>query len=409
MENRFQSIFDHVNEGILIANREGQVVAMNPMGRKMFGLTGQDGLPKTVEELIPDSVRSRHQEHRANYHENPHARPMGKNMVLSGLKKNGETFPIEISLSSYVSEGNQFVIAFIIDVTERRLQEEKIQLAYSQLQQLNNSLEKKVSDRTMVLEEALADLKRSKDELYQALQKERELNELKSRFVSTASHEFRTPLSTILSSVSLIEQYGALGDVEKIEKHIRRVKHSVHGLTEILEDILSLSRLEEGRIAIERKWIPLKIWIEEWIDELTPILKKGQAIRLEYSATLQFYSDHKILKNILMNLMSNAVKFSPEGAEIQIGVSERNGYLHMYVQDQGMGIPPGELPHLFQRFHRASNAIHVQGTGLGLSIVKKCLELLEGDIDVKSEIGKGTTFNLNLKICDNGKEDHFDH
>ena len=409
MENRFQSIFDHVNEGILIANREGEVVAMNPMGRKMFGLLDSDPLPARVEELVPASARGRHHEHREHYHQHPHARPMGKNMVLSGLKKGGDTFPVEISLSTYQSEGQEFVIAFIIDVTERREQEEKIKVAYAQLQQLNNSLEKKVLDRTMVLEEALADLERSKDELYLALQKERELNELKSRFVSTASHEFRTPLSTILSSVSLIEQYVAKGDTEKMDKHIFRVKNSVKGLTEILEDILSLSKLEEGKIEVDWKQIDLKHWIEEWMDELTPILKHGQRFQLNYNTKVEVVSDHKVLKNIILNILSNAVKFSPENSIIKIEVGVKNNQLQIQIEDNGMGIPAGELAHLFQRFHRASNATNVQGTGLGLSIVKKCLELLGGDIFVESELGKGTKFNIILKMHNHGKENHSDH
>jgi PAS domain S-box-containing protein len=409
MENRFQSIFDHVNEGILIANRAGEVLAMNPMGRIMFGLGEHDELPKKVEDLVPASARDKHQSHRENYHHHPHARPMGKNMVLSGLKKNGETFPVEISLSTYQSEGQDYVIAFIIDVTDRREQEEKIKEAYSQLQQLNNSLEKKVSDRTMVLEEALADLERSKEELFVALQKERELNELKSRFVSTASHEFRTPLSTILSSVSLIEQYVAKGDLDKMDKHINRVKNAVKGLTEILEDILSLSKLEEGKIQVQWKRINLKHWIQEWMDELHPILKKGQEFRLDFDAQEEIFSDHKLLKNVMLNLLSNAVKFSPEDKEIDIRVEEKDGELRISIRDSGMGIPVGEIPHLFQRFHRASNAMNIQGTGLGLSIVKKCTELLGGDIFVESEIGQGTTFNIILKNHYHGKEDHIDH
>ena len=409
MENRFQSIFDHVNEGILIANRLGQIVAMNPMGRRMFGFTGDDVLPKLVEDLVPDAAKSKHQTHRENYHQNPHSRPMGKNMMLSGLKRNGETFPVEISLSTYESEGQMFVIAFIIDVTERSEQEEKIKSAYSELQLLNNSLEKKVRDRTMVLEEALADLKRSKDDLYLALQRERELNELKSRFVSTASHEFRTPLSTILSSVALIDQYAGRGDIDKLHKHIHRIKHSVKGLTEILEDILSLSRLEEGKIQVEWNKIHLKNSLNEWLDELIPILKEGQTFQLHYHGSDEIHCDPKILKNVVINLLSNAVKFSPEDKKILMTVELNGDDFTLIIQDEGIGIPSLELNHLFQRFHRASNAVNIPGTGLGLSIVKRCVELLGGDIFVESTISKGTKFIIHLKVKDYGKEDHFNH
>jgi len=409
MENRFQSIFDHVNEGILIANRSGEIVAINPMGRTMFGIGAGEVNLGMVEDLVPLASRGRHEAHRMQYHEHPHARPMGKNMMLYGLKRTGETFPVEISLSTYESEGQMFVIAFIIDVTERREQEEKIKSAYNELQLLNNSLEKKVRDRTMVLEEALADLKRSKDDLFFALERERELNELKSRFVSTASHEFRTPLSTILSSVALIEQYAERKELDKIGKHIHRVKHSVKGLTEILEDILSLSKLEEGKIQLEWKMIHFENWLNECLDELAPILKEGQTFKLDYRGPHEVCSDPKVLKNIVVNLLSNAVKFSPENSQISIAVKEENGKLKLIFEDQGIGIPSSELEHLFQRFHRASNVVNIQGTGLGLSIVKKCVELLGGSIFVESTISKGTKFIIHLDSEKYGKENHLDH
>ena len=168
----------------------------------------------------------------------------------------------------------------------------------------------------------------------------------------------------------------AKGDTEKMDKHIFRVKNSVKGLTEILEDILSLSKLEEGKTEVDWKQIDLKHWIEEWMDELTPILKPGQRFQLNYNTKVEVVSDHKVLKNIILNILSNAVKFSPENSIIKIEVGVKNNQLQIQIEDNGMGIPAGELAHLFQRFHRASNATNVQGTGLGLSIVKKCLELL---------------------------------
>jgi signal transduction histidine kinase len=323
---------------------------------------------------------------------------MGQNMFLEGLKKDGSTFPIEISLSTYESEGERHVIAFIIDVTERKLQDEKIKQAYSALQSLNNSLEKKVLDRTMVLEEALVHLEASKAELSQALQKERELNELKSRFVSTASHEFRTPLSTISSSVSLIERYGELLDFEKQQKHISRIRQSVKGLTDILEDILSLSKLEEGRIVLSKQEVEFDFFIEEMLDELQPILKEGQSFKTQLQSGVKGVTDPKILRNILMNLLSNAIKFSFEHKPILVVLKEQNGEVEIEVKDQGAGISGFEIPHLFERFHRASNAINVPGTGLGLSIVKKCVELLNGTVEVKSKLEVGTSFVIKFNI-----------
>jgi signal transduction histidine kinase len=301
-------------------------------------------------------------------------------------------------LSTYESEGERHVIAFIIDVTERKLQDERIKQAYTALQTMNNSLEKKVLDRTMVLEEALVHLEASKVELSQALQKERELNELKSRFVSTASHEFRTPLSTISSSVSLIERYGELLDFEKQQKHISRIRQSVKGLTDILEDILSLSKLEEGRIVLNKQEVEFDFFIEEMLDELQPILKEGQSFRTQLQSGVTGVTDPKILRNILMNLLSNAIKFSFDHKPILVVLKEQNGEVEIEVKDQGAGIPGFEIPHLFERFHRASNAINIPGTGLGLSIVKKCVELLNGTVEVKSKLEEGTSFVIKFNI-----------
>lgn len=397
MEERFESIFNHANEGILIAHANGVIQVVNPRCSDMFGYEGNELVGQKIEVLVPAHVRGRHEGHRQSYHANPHARPMGKNMVLEGLRKDGTTFPVEISLSHYHEQGLSNVIAFIIDVTERNLQDQKIQEAYDALQALNNGLERKVLDRTLVLEEALANLENSKEELSKALQKERELNELKSRFVSTASHEFRTPLSTILSSIALVEQYGMKSDWDKQIKHVNRIRQSVRGLTEILEDILSLSKLEEGKIEAQIIDLNIKGIVADLLEELQTILKPGQQFDYHFEGDEHWMGDPKILRNTIMNLLSNAIKFSPEGKSIGVSVYSKDEELKMVVKDNGMGIPSSELPHLFQRFHRASNAINVQGTGLGLSIVKRCVELMNGEIHVASELEKGTEFTIVLK------------
>lgn len=398
MEERFESIFNHANEGILIAHADGVIQVVNPRCSSMFGYTGKELIGQRIEVLVPSNVRGRHEGHRRSYHDNPHARPMGKNMVLEGLRKDGSTFPVEISLSHYQEDGVSNVIAFIIDVTERKLQDQRIQEAYDALQAMNNSLERKVLDRTMVLEEALVNLEMSKEDLSKALQKERELNELKSRFVSTASHEFRTPLSTILSSIALVEQYGLKEDWEKQVKHVNRIRHSVRGLTEILEDILSLSKLEEGKIEVQWIDINIKELVADLIEELQTILKSGQTLRFHFEGEEHWVGDPRILRNTIMNLLSNAIKFSPESKPIMVSAYRLGDSVRIVVKDNGLGIPPSELQHLFQRFHRASNAINIPGTGLGLSIVKRCVELMNGEIHVESELEKGTQFTIVLKV-----------
>jgi signal transduction histidine kinase len=171
----------------------------------------------------------------------------------------------------------------------------------------------------------------------------------------------------------------------------------VRGLTEILEDILSLSKLEEGKIEAQIIDLNIKGIVADLLEELQTILKPGQQFDYHFEGDEHWMGDPKILRNTIMNLLSNAIKFSPEGKSIGVSVYSKDEELKMVVKDNGMGIPSSELPHLFQRFHRASNAINVQGTGLGLSIVKRCVELMNGEIHVASELEIGTEFTIVLK------------
>ena len=246
--------------------------------------------------------------------------------------------------------------------------------------------------------------KKSEEEIRKTLEKERQLNELKSRFVSMASHEFRTPLGSILSSTSLIEEYLGQKDTTvdfvrgKSEKHIKRIKSSIANLISILNDFLSLEKLEQDKVELQATVFNIEEFSKEIIEEVQPSLKKEQKIKYIHKGnSSEVCTDQQILKNVLLNLASNAIKYSPEGALIELKTIANDGNLTLEVTDQGMGIPEDDQQHLFERFFRAKNATNVQGTGLGLNIVKRYVELMGGNISFKTKENEGTTFKVTIE------------
>lgn len=251
-------------------------------------------------------------------------------------------------------------------------------------------------DRILLVEKNISEQKQAEQDMINALTKERELNELKSRFVSMASHEFRTPLATILSSVNLVSRHAENGNREGIDKHVGRITSSVDNLTAILNDFLSLEKLEQGKVHCKPEEFDLCELVRSVCDEVGSIAKEGQHIELKgpsSSCTVQL--DPQLMRNILLNLLSNAVKYSPEHSAIHLTV-ELADRLKITVRDEGMGIPKEDQQHLFERFFRAKNATNIQGTGLGLNIVRKHVDLMEGTINFESATEKGTTFIISL-------------
>jgi PAS domain S-box-containing protein len=383
------ALFEHATEGIIISDKTGKIIKANPSSERLFGYGHNELLGRVIEDLVPRKYTSTHIKDRSNYNKNPHARSMGKNMDLFARRKDDSEFPVEISLSYYKQGEETYVIAFIIDITERKHHEINII-------RLNQDLEKKVEERTKVLHEALIELENSKDQLSQALETEKELNDMKSRFVTMASHEFRTPLSTILSSISLVGKYNDVKDNDKIPKHIQRIKSAVTNMTLILNDFLSAEKLDEGKIFIRKEELDMHALASEVVNEMHGILKAGQKVDYEHSENNIAWFDKQMIRNILLNLISNAIKFSPENKTIGLKTNVTGDKIEIEVSDQGMGIPKEEQEHLFERFFRAKNATNIQGTGLGLNIVVKYLEAMKGKINFKSELNKGTTFYLSI-------------
>lgn len=404
-DKQLSSIFNQATEGIIVANRSGEIVLVNPCAEQMFGYTTAELVGGKIEMLIPDSARGKHHHHRESFHQNPVNRSMGAGRDLFAARKDGSVFPVEISLSHYRMGHEAYVVAFVIDITVRKKNEEILEQQRKELQsisreikELNSVLEQKVEDRTMMLRETLGQLERNKDELAEALEKEKELSDLKTRFVSTVSHEFRTPLSTILSSASLIAKYPKQEEQDKRERHVERIKENVKHMSAMLEDLLSLGKLEEGLIEAKPETFDMKSFMADFIAEMKELAKRGQIIYCETNGLELVNSDKRLLKNILINLVSNALKFSPDNGEVKICLTKENGSLEITVSDQGIGISEEDQQHLFERFFRARNASNIQGTGLGLHIVSKYLELLNGKITLHSELDKGSTFRVILPV-----------
>lgn len=390
--NQFEAIFKYANEGIIITDSDSKILKINPSGLKTFGYEKESEiLNQKIEVLIPARYRHAHVDSRQNYNENPKARSMGLKMDLFGLKKNKDEFPVEVSLSPFSNSNGKFVICFIIDITNRKKAEEN-EINY------RKELEREVEERTLILKEAIQKLEKTKVELDQSLKREQELNSMKTKFISIASHEFRTPLSTVLSSLSLVEKYSELKDGEKREKHIERIKKSIRNLTEILNDILSVNKIEEGKVSVNPEKLDIYALVHDMISELTGLLKPGQQILFEKnpSEDPMVILDPKLLRHILINLLTNAIKFSGENTTITISVTTQKSEIFIRIIDQGIGIPVKDHKKLFTRFFRSSNVENIQGTGLGLSIVQQYVNYLDGSIKFSSEVGKGSIFNVNL-------------
>jgi signal transduction histidine kinase len=229
--------------------------------------------------------------------------------------------------------------------------------------------------------------------LKRAQEKEKEFNILRSRFVTLASHEFRTPLSTILSSVFLLENYRGEDYEQEKKAFIDKIKRAVHSITTLLNDFLSIGKIEEGRVKVVPGEVELKPFFEDILQEVLFVKKVKQNIQFTFdNQGDKLITDKQLLKNIVMNLLSNAIKYSPPDKEIQLAVELRNSNLKVRVTDQGIGIPEDEKSQIFKRFFRGHNVNSIDGTGLGLNIVKKYVRLLKGTVEFTSQMNKGSTF-----------------
>jgi signal transduction histidine kinase len=275
-----------------------------------------------------------------------------------------------------------------------------------QLQRLNEELERRVEEQTeelrdknRCLQSEITERQRLEEELRNALMKEKELSDLKSNIISVVSHEYRTPLATILSSTELLENYSHKWDQEKRQRHFKRIENSVHHLTQLVNDVLIISKAEAGKLDFNPVPLELVEFCYQLVEELQLTASTQHNISfLCQTASIKACLDEKLLRQFLTNLLSNAIKYSPNGGDVQLELECKADVAIFRIRDQGIGIPLKDQNQLFEAFHRSSNVGTISGTGLGLAIVKKCIDIHNGQIAVESEVGTGTTFIITIPL-----------
>ncbi len=413
-KERTQRYLDIANTILLVISRDQKVSLINRKGCEVLGYEEEDIIGKNWFELVIapnqqestkklfDQLIQGHAES-IDYYENEIITRQGEKRLIAWHNAliRDDTGVIVSTISSGIDitkqrAAEERIIRLNSELEERVEQRtEELAKAVNQLLETNNQLKYEVQERGT----AEAALRKREQELQVSLAKEKELSELKSRFVSLASHEFRTPLSTILSSADLIEAYQKEEHQEKRLRHTNRIKSAVANLTNILNDFLSLSRLEEGKILNEPVAFDLSGFCNEALDEIQDLLKPGQSIRRKDELQVStVFLDKKILKNVLFNLLSNAIKYSEEGKPIDCQMITTESELKIIITDYGIGIPEPEQQYLFTPFFRAHNVENIQGTGLGLNIVKRYIDLMKGEVTFKSASGLGTTFYVSIPL-----------
>lgn len=391
----FQILTETISEGIVIVNSQQNIIAANEAANKMFGYEKGELIDQNIATLIPHQHRPQHQTYAQNFTVSGKQRSMGKGRDLNGLTKTGQVFPVEVGLNPFVIDEEKFILALITDISERKHYEEKII-------RLNSNLESLVAQRTEELKQNITDLKKeiskrkkAESKIKASLQKEKELNELKTKFLSLVSHEFKTPLNVILSSATLTGKYTHTDDQPKREKHINTIKAKVKSLNNILNEFLSIERIESGANTYHMERFPLSRVINNVIYDANMLSKEGQEISYPDNINgVEVYFDEKILSLSLTNIINNAIKYAPENSKIDIRVTTAKNQLLIHVKDEGIGIPEEEQKFIFNPYFRAENVLLKQGTGIGLNIVKGHLENLNSSIYFESRLNAGSTFTI---------------
>jgi len=404
-----EAVLDTAVDGIITIDTNGFIINVNKSALALFGYKLDELVGYKINMLMGIEHSTQHDQYISRFLNTRKAKIIGIGREVLGKKKNGDLFPFRLAVSEVILNDKILFTGIIHDLTDvnaareelvainKELDAKVVERTYevekvvNQLLSINKLLKEEISERIEIQNKLTAQEKR----LLESLEKEKELGDLKSKFVTIASHEFRTPLATILSSASLISRYKLEDQQENRDKHTEKIKIAVNNLTGILNDFLSLSRLEENTIMITKSDIDLKSLLEESIEEVSIIQKDGQNIKVTIDGVeRKIMTDEKMFKNVIFNLVSNAIKYSE--CDIICNLIFKENSIELNVIDQGIGISEADKKHVFTRFFRSSNVTNIQGTGLGLNIVGKYAEVLGGDVRLESEENLGTTVKFTL-------------
>ncbi len=387
-----KAIIENAIDGIITIDDRGSIESINPAGCSLFQYTPGEVIGKNVSSLMPAPDRESHDGYIARYQRTMEPHIIGIGREVMGMRKDGSLFPFRLAVSEVQFSGRKVYTGFIHDLSREKDAEEKLRNYATQLEEV-------VEERTRSLKETVLALQAAKEEVSLSLEKEKELGQLKSRFVSMASHEFRTPLSTIQLSAVLIEKYAAPHENANIVKHIGKVKNAVSNLTSILNDFLSLEKLEAGKVEPQFATFDIVKFAEEIIEEMQMIAKQKQVIVYQHTGTGSTVKlDATLLKNCILNLIGNAIKYSGENTFIEFNSEITDKQLIITIKDDGIGIPESDQKHLFEAFFRAHNTGSIPGTGLGLNIVTRYARLMKGTVKFQSKVNKGTSFTISFPL-----------
>ncbi|MBI1279557.1 MAG: PAS domain S-box protein [Anaerolineaceae bacterium] len=361
-----QAILDNLVDGILTFDEKGEIQSVNRAGAYIFGYAADDMIGQNIGTLIPSLAYQNTNGNGSLKAQLERLKGLGDE--LEGQRKDGSAFPIYVATNEVKLDHHTLYTATIQDFTERKFMESQVL---------------------------------DKERLNIELDKERELRDVKNRFISMMSHDLKTPLAAIRLANSMLRNYGDRSSAEEKQETYDTIDQQVEHLTEMINDVMTISRQDFTGAELDRQIIDLETYCRDIIEELQLAYRMKR--RLNFSGTdrrIEALIDVKVMRRALMNLLTNAIKYSPEGKPVNMELTYADCQAILKVKDQGIGIPADDLPRLFDPFSRASNVGNIQGTGLGLAIAKQAVELHGGTISVESKLGKGTTFTITLPTED---------